>query len=238
VLNLALSLGGLGVGVLPLRRTVLERYIRTFDGVNTYGTLNDSITLTGDFEIEVEFSFTDTSATTTMLGGALATGRISCNAGDGRVLANLLDSVGAGFNVIYPVTDWSDGDIHKVKVTRVGDLFSIYVDDVFGASVTKVGAMSQTFTLIGASAGGGAGLFNGEILSAKFTDKSGAGDVVTNYVLGNDSLATQYAVGEAPPSAKYVAYSNFIAGDVGAFVYNAATGCWEPVGAGVDLCYA
>jgi len=80
--------------------------------------------------------------------------------------------------------------LHKVKIARVGTTFKLYVDGSLEGTTT-VTTSNVLFDLIGRYTGN-THFFDGIIANAKFTDKSGASDVVTTFRLDNSPAAENY----------------------------------------------
>jgi len=177
---------GLGVGNSPLEPSY-TRKIPTFSG-SQYGTLSEAITFTGDFEVEVEFATTTLAINPAVGKASDAVSVFGLNA-DGKAEARFGDNAAvAGTTVI------ADGKIHKVIYKRAGTTKSIIVDGATEYSNTYT-VVDVVCSLIGID--GFNRYFNGQLLSTKFTDKSGASDVVTNYVFDSGSTLYQMPRGEA-----------------------------------------
>ena len=172
-----------------LSRGLLSRYFVTLDPVlNSHYELATPITFAGDFEIEVEFSTTSTGGENTFCGHELylkfrvANGKLQLLIGDGsQWYINATTGVG-GFN---------DGKLHKTKLTKVGDVHKVFADGVEVMNITNALPSLPKVSFIG-SAHPRAYFFNGIIANAKFTDQSGASDVVTTFKLDNSPAATNY----------------------------------------------
>lgn len=161
------------IGYIPVEYSgrSTHRAVRTFDGIDTYGTLQEPETLAAGDTVEVVFA----SSTTLTLRDLL----------DGVLQFDALD--------LLQLTNCT-ATIDGVAVAD-GASIAAYLDSVLHTIVlTMTGA--DTVTYIGQN-GLAANYFAGEILSVKFTDNSGASPVVTNYVLDNDSLVFQQARGYA-----------------------------------------
>ena len=138
------------------------------------------ITLTGDFEIEVEFSTTTASDYNMLFSGSNSLPYITVKGGKFRY--NFSGENASNIAV-------SDGKLNKAKLIRIGSTVSLYINGVFDSSSTD--STSLTFVNIGKWFGGTL-YFDGIIANAKFTDKSGASDVVTTFKLDNSPAANDY----------------------------------------------
>jgi len=164
--------------VVPITRTFID-----LDPIaNAYYEIAAPITFAGDFEIEVEFSTTSASATYDMLFSnsttdpyiALYNGKFVYRFGSGEVTGSIF--VG-------------DGKLNKAKLTRVGSTVSLYINGVLDGTSTN--STSLRFVNIGKYWSSNF-FFDGIIANAKFTDKSGASDVVTTFRLDNSPAAENY----------------------------------------------
>jgi len=162
---------------------LISRYFVTLDPVlNSHYELAAPITFAGDFEIEVEFSTTSSSATYDMLFSnsttdpyiTLYNGKFVYRFGSGEVTGSIF--VG-------------DGKLNKAKLTRVGSTVSLYINGVLDGTSTN--STSLRFVNIGKYWSSNF-YFDGIIANAKFTDKSGASDVVTTFKLNNSPAAENY----------------------------------------------
>ena len=151
------------------------RKIPNFTGTQ-YGTLDTAIVASAGDTLEIKVSTTVTGATLVLVDGDIATSRGLFYFSGGNtivwdasfVLSGTLDGV-AIVSGVTPAP--ADGKIHDIIITY------------------KTGAR---FGTIGANYTGGQN-FQGQILSTKFTDKSGAEDVITNFVLDSGSTVEQYS---------------------------------------------
>jgi len=206
------SRGTIGSGGL-VGSPLTKQYIRTFNGSTTYGTLNTPINAISGDVVDIEFvSPTVPTVGRTLIEGDItginrgyiyssATGKLSWNAA--IYSSVLLDGVVATNGVTaFP----GDGKIHNVSGT-------------FGTA----GILGK----IGTAYDAAGSFYLGEILSVKFTDNSGATPVITNYIIDNDSTTITYARGNISPSALYITWSNFTAGDIEQFTYNNSAARWE-----------
>jgi hypothetical protein len=160
---------------------LLSRYFVTLDPVlNSSYEMAAPITLTGDFEIEVEFSTTTPSDYNMLFSGSTSVPYITVKGGKFRY--NFSGENASNVAV-------SDGKLNKAKLIRIGSTVSLYINEVFDSSSTD--STSLTFVNIGKWFGGTL-YFDGIIANAKFTDKSGASDVVTTFKLDNSPAANNY----------------------------------------------
>lgn len=158
--------GGMGGGA-----RVPYRYIRTWNGSTTYGTLNTPVVVASGDTAEIVF--------VCPAGGVvqyLIDGIVSFDASNLLQLVNCTATIdGVSVASGASIAAYQDGSAHTMVLTFNG---------------------ADTATIIGANTGP-ANFFAGEILSVKFTDNSGA-PVVTNYVFDDDNLVYSQARGNAP----------------------------------------
>ena len=165
---------------------LISRYFVTLDPVlNSHYELAAPITFAGDFEIEIE-----------LITSSFAGSMIAATAGllqdyiYVRSEASAAIGVGIAGASITGTIFVADGNLHTIKVTRISNVVSLFVDGVLdGARSSTAAAVS--FGLTGAWSEG-TFYFDGIIANAKFTDKSGASDVVTTFKLGNSPAAANY----------------------------------------------
>tara|TARA_R110002126_G_scaffold222335_1_gene367510 strand:- start:31 stop:582 length:552 start_codon:yes stop_codon:yes gene_type:complete len=143
------------------------------------------ITFAGDFEVEVEFStvlndgnygmlFGDTNDNNTFIGvnpsGKLRL-RIQGTTYDSQIIIN-------------------DGKLHLINIKLDGSVVTLLVDGVLDGNFS-ISTGNNTFDIIGLYSGN-THYFDGIIANAKFTDKSGASDVVTTFKLDNSPAVANY----------------------------------------------
>ena len=160
---------------------LLSRYFVTLDPVlNSHYEMAAPITFAGDFEIEVEFSTTSTGSFGILVSDNDNVDNI--NVGVTGLMRLRFD------NIIYEGTIIvSDGKLHKVNLTRNSGLVSLFVDGV--SDINFSSSVNSTINTIGRWSNF---YFDGVIANAKFTDKSGASDVVTTFKLDNSPAANNY----------------------------------------------
>ena len=159
---------------------------------NAYYEMAAPITFAGDFEVEVEFS--TTSETGCLISGTFATNN-SFNIIIRNGLMRAFIYVGSTVSDNLLPTDYiSDGKLNTVKVTYNGTTASIFVNGVLADSTTWSANGAQDVKFFGSRAGS-YDYFDGIIANAKFTDKSGASDVVTTFKLNNSPAAENYTYG-------------------------------------------
>ena len=178
--------------VSPLKyyfRKLVKKYFVKLDPVlNSHYEIAAPITLTGDFEIEAEFSTTSTGGENTLCGHELylkfrvANGSLQLLIGDGGQWFIMATSSAGGFN---------DGKLHKAKVTKVGDVHKVFADGIEVINITNTAPTSPKVSFIG-SGRSNAYHFDGIIANVKLTDQSGASDVVTTFKLDNSPAAGNY----------------------------------------------
>ena len=162
---------------------LISRYFVTLDPVlNSYYEMAAPITFAGDFEIEVEFSTTSASGTYKMLFSN------STSAPYITVKNNKFVYLFASGEIVGSIAV-TDGKLNKAKLIRVGATVSLYINGVLDGTSTS--STSLTFVNIG-NWYNDTHYFDGIIANAKFTDKSGASDVVTTFKLDNSPAAENY----------------------------------------------
>ena len=169
---------------------LLSRYFVTLDPVlNSHYEMAAPITFAGDFEIEVEFS--TTSETSCLISGTFA-GENSFNIIIRNGLMRAFIYVGSTVSDNLLPTDYiSDGKLNTVKVTYNGTTASIFINGALADSTTWSANGAQDIKFFGSRVGA-YDFFDGIIANAKFTDKSGASDVVTTFKLDNSPAANNY----------------------------------------------
>ena len=169
---------------------LLSRYFVTLDPVlNSHHELAAPITFSGDFEVEVDFSIT--SETGCLISGTFA-GENSFNIIIRNGLVRAFIYVGTTVSDNLLPTDYiSDGKLNTVKVTYNGTTASIFINGALGDSTTWSTNGSQDIKFFSGRAGA-FDYFDGIIANAKFTDKSGASDVVTTFKLDKATANTEY----------------------------------------------
>jgi hypothetical protein len=123
----------------------LENNRMYFDGVDDYVDLNQSlIPATGDFSVSLKYAHQEQTATNryilnqgssinTFFGLGINYDAVNCYVG----------GTDAG---VFGTTSISKGSIYEFKVTRVGDVFTLYVDGVSVGTQTNVGLTISTNT--------------------------------------------------------------------------------------------
>ena len=168
---------------------LLSRYFVTLDPVlNSHYEMAAPITFTGDFEIEVEISTVTTDSLTIILASATDTDNYIAftSAGAIRVkIGGISIDTSSGVLAI-------DGKLHTLKVKRVGLVLTKILDDVIVDTDTLDSILNM---LTGEIARNSSGFyFDGIIANAKFTDKSGASDVVTTFKLDQATANTESSI--------------------------------------------
>ena len=162
---------------------LISRYFVTLDPLlQSHYELAQPITFSGDFEIEVEFS-TTTVVRQILIDGT--TDSIQINA-----TGTLEYSVGGGARAVAITTPFN-GKLHTIKITRVAASEFLFYDGVQVSTSAINTNPAGGFEKFGSTIAG-ANFFNGIIANAKFTDKSGASDVVTTFKLNNSPAAENY----------------------------------------------
>ena len=162
-------------------QSFLSRYFIPLDPVlNSHYEMAATKAFTGDFEVEAEFSTTMTHYGM-IFGNSSGGGYIAVNS-QGGIKLQLVASINSTINVI-------DGKLHKVKVTRVNGVVKLFIDGVLDGTLNDTSTIS--YNIIGTWDHSSL-YFDGIIANVKFTDKSGASDVVTTFKLDNSPAAENY----------------------------------------------
>ena len=161
--------------------TLLSRYFVTLDNIlNSIYAISTPIVLSGDFEYEVEVS-TTYNQYGMIFGHTSVGGYIAVNP-QGGIKLQLVTNINSTIYV-------RDGKLHKIKVTRVSGVVKLFIDGVLDGTFNDTSTLN--YNLIGAWIQDNL-YFKGIIANAKFTDKSGASNVVTTFKLGNSPAAVNY----------------------------------------------
>ena len=170
---------------------LLSRYFVTLDPVlNSYYELAAPKTFTGDFKLEFEFVISDVTSNRVLFSGDAGNYRVYLNGTSGTLTIKYLDNTGTAVYRAISGTNWADGKLHKGYYSRLGSVNTISCEGESDAS-TSIAAQSVIFDKIGQV--GGNSYFYGIIANAKFTDKSGATDVVTTFKLDQATANTEYS---------------------------------------------
>lgn len=147
---------------IPIVVPITKNFINLLgDPPQAYYELATPWVASGDFEIEVDFSTTDTSPYQ-MIYGFLSTGDYLTVQAEGQVRLSI-----GGANITTSQGGFNDGKLHKVKVLRVGSIASISVDGVTLASGNRTG--THGVSTIGTWASANL-FFKGIISDVKITD--------------------------------------------------------------------
>ena len=177
-------------------QAIASRNFVTLDPVlNSHYDMLTAIEFSNDFEIELDFSTTSTSNYNMLLSPNTNTIWIAVRS------TGLITFRTAGGDLIS-TSQIIDGKLHKLKITRVGTTYNIYVDGVLEDSITTTNVDLVKFNYIGKWYNASL-QFNGIIANAKFTDKSGASDVVTTFELDEATANTELST-EGSNSVTYV----------------------------------
>ena len=166
---------------------LLSRYFVTLDPVlNSHYEIAQPITFSGDFEIEVEFSTTDTT-NQILLGDTHSTSMYF------NISANIDVWVS---NVRYRFSYGSqtphDGKLHKVKYKLTSTSLEVFLDGTSLGLIIITPYTGANNFIIGNSNSVNF-YFDGIIANAKFTDQSGASDVVTTFKLDQATANIEYS---------------------------------------------
>ena len=201
---------------------LISRYFITLDPVlQSHYEMAAPITFSGDFEIEVEFSTTS----------AGSQGIISAPAGVDqyiRITNGNIKIKGSSGELSDSTTQYNDNKLHNLKVISIDNTStSVYLDGVLLMTGNPIGNIE--FAVLGSYVGG---YFDGIIANAKFTDKSGASDVVTTFKLDNSPAAENYIYGSeevvngdfATDLSGWTVYTQTAVWSVDGIVINASAG--------------
>jgi len=153
---------------------------------NAYYEIAEPITFAGDFEVEFEFSTTNTS--NQILIGDSHTSSYYFNMDNNSFDVHI---AGAARAFTFSSQTPHDGKLHKVKYKLTGTSLEVFLDGISLGTQTITPYTGANNFIIGNSNSANA-YFDGIIANAKFTDKSGASDVVTTFRLDNSPAAANY----------------------------------------------
>jgi lysophospholipase L1-like esterase len=168
--------GSVIYGVTNVLAGVSTRYFNTLDPIQTsHYTIANPIAFAGDFEIEVEFVTSKTGVEQHLLDSSAdilckmtlsATGLAKFLVGDGSIWAVNITGT----------TNLSDGRLHTVKCSKVGNFYNIIVDGNQEATRTSATPVTPSITQVGRRANG-TNYFDGIIANVKFTDLETQSDI-------------------------------------------------------------
>jgi len=166
---------------------LISRYFVTLDPVlNSYYEMAQPITFSGDFEVEVEFKLDSLTGEFNLFGSSSSDNWFR------------IDATNGGFDWkiggTFKPNDGSyvfDNKLHKGVFRRTGSLGEVEIDGSLIIS-TIIHQAAFEVSYISARQNLSSNFFDGIIANAKFTDKSGASDVVTTFKLDNSPAAENY----------------------------------------------
>ena len=171
---------------------LISRYFVTLDPVlQSHYEMAQPITFAGDFEIEVEFSWDDfsTNSEDCLLGTSTGNSMIAVKGTNNATPNAVLFRGESVSDVVLYNGLTGDNKLQKLKVQYNAPNLTIIIN---GLSTTQTrSSFPVTFDQIGVR-GNNLTYFDGIIANAKFTDKSGASDVVTTFRLDNSPAAENY----------------------------------------------
>ena len=187
---------------------VVSRYFVTLDPVlNSYYEVASPITFTGDFEIEFEVSGQDLTSDQALIDSSvfnkLVAGEILLYIDNPNGLDLLICDGANGFNrqTFGGQSEILNSKLNTISLNRLNGVITSKLNNVqLGGSITNSETIRFSEKLIG---GGNSRKFNGIIANAKFTDQSGASDVVTTFKLDQATANTESSV-EGNNSVTYV----------------------------------
>ena len=129
--------------------TIISRYFVTLDPVlQSHYKMAAPITFAGDFEVEVEFSTSNTTSNLVIASGNNGTyiqlrgaGDIALKFGGTYISFNNLDA-------------HKDGKLHKIKGISAGNITHLYIDGIKQGSGIANGGATDSFQYIGSLDGG------------------------------------------------------------------------------------
>lgn len=161
-----------------------NRYFTTLDGVADYYTI-PTVTLTGDFEIEFDFSLTDLTGNQCLISDGVI----------GDAVWVRIDATNGGIDFKYGGTVYTndgqftaDSKLHTLKIEKVSTTITIYYDGVVVNTQTSGGFSVDFITaFLGSRGGATKNFFNGVISEVKITDGT---DLIRYYKIDEDLSAT------------------------------------------------
>jgi hypothetical protein len=154
------------------------RYFTTLQSASSQYYTIPTVSLTADFEIELNFSTTSTNTIAFLGNTANNDFLVSLN---GTSLRYDLD----GSTVQSIPATFNDGKFHNLRVKRVGGVNTIYLDNVLIGTIA-LPVVTWTIDFIGTRIGG-VQLFDGVISDVKITDGT---DLIRYYKIDEDLSAT------------------------------------------------
>jgi hypothetical protein len=150
--------------------STIRRYFLDFNGTDSYAELETAFTPAGDFSVEVDFSIGSIPAGQEILidSDADLKLKIGVNASNGAVAALVGDGSSWVFNSDSGISV-CDGKLHRVKLSKIGSSYKLYLDNEIVASATSATAITPSVNVVGRQAGGSK-YFGGVIANVKLTD--------------------------------------------------------------------
>ena len=194
--NLVKSLvSGLVSGLVSKLTAITRTFINLDPIANAYYEVAAPITFAGDFEIEVDFSWNDftTNSEDCLISSSTGTSMIVVK-GTNNTTPNVVLIRGESVSDVVLYNGLTgDNKLQKLKVQYNAPNLTIIIN---GLSTTQTrSSFPVTFDQIGVRGNNLIYFFDGIIANAKFTDKSGASDVVTTFRLDNSPAAANYIYG-------------------------------------------
>ena len=140
-----------------------------------------AVSLTGDFVIELEAVLGNTDSFDTFMSSGSTANRYRLTTGGASEIR--MDSYTVSF--ANPLT--LDGKLRTIKLTRVGNDFSLYQDEVLIQTVTDVTGGSKTAMFTRVANENNTNYFNGVLANVKITDGT---DLIRYYKIDEDLSAT------------------------------------------------
>ena len=170
---------------------LISRYFVTLDPVlQSHYEMAQPITFAGDFEVEVDLQHIVTSDFKTLISGDnqnITTLNIDINGDNLRAFAY---NQGVLSGPMETNISAFAGKLITVKLVYTGGNAGLYVNNILKSYGTWGDLSGVYVSYIGKRIADA--FFNGIIANVKFTDKSGASDVVTTFKLNNSPAAANY----------------------------------------------
>ena len=150
--------------------------------------INNTITLSGDFEIEIDFQGY-TAGTRSLFGGGPSAGQDFLAFFDATSVSFAVN----GDTLVLPTPSVDDGKLHNIKLSRVGSLLSGTYDGGIASTLTT--SETCTIDLIGGN-NQPSNLWDGIIANLKITDGSTlTHDLAFDTDLSNTTIVNKGTIG-------------------------------------------
>ncbi len=165
---------------------VVRNYTELLAADSQYWAMDSTVTFAGDFEIEVDVAVSaetynqhivDSSADRILMIIIQASG----------VVTFFVGGIDPWVVVISSVTNITDGLLHRIRATKEGNWYRLFIDGVQEAAVFETDPVAPSLTQVGRSADGGT-YFTGIIANLKLTD---AGTLIHSWPLDSADPSTE-----------------------------------------------